>query len=322
MTSSPSLSGQLGQLLSSSRVRRQMVWTAVLVLVALGGAGLATAADRQPTDETRPELTWRAEQVGRPWIQSMASQLFAVEEELGTLSGAGREALVSLPGLDPAQIEAALAEGDASSRRLEELLVSLMDMRDQQLEDVQDGRLSLASQKLLAAIDEAIAVADPVPLVWEDIAADARRVTQLLDALVRHDSLVFRATTAGRQERFSQALELLDQADEPLADAQALRDQLAEYADVDTLDELLRRYAEYDAALYALYDEILRSGTQDSDEVRRLLEEVERAQDALPADTSALRIVVAEAAGPAVAEGLITIEEARGVISDAVGLVP
>jgi hypothetical protein len=285
MSSPQPYSAQLAQLLSSSRLRRQIVWTVVLVLVALGGAGLATAADRLPTDESRPELTWRAEQIGQPWIQAMAAQLVAVEEEMATLAAAGRQALVRLPELDPGQIQAALAEGDASSARLEELLTALSDMRDRQLDDVADDRLSTASQDLLVAIDGAIGEADSVPRVWDDLDTDARRVTLLLDALVRHDGLVFRATTAGRQERFEQALELLREAEQPLTEAWSLRDQLAEYADVETLDDLLRRYEQYDEALFALYDEILRGGTQDSDAVRERLVEVERAQAALPADT-------------------------------------
>jgi hypothetical protein len=60
------------------------------VLIALGGAGLAAAADRAPTDVTRPELTWRAEQAIRPWIESLAGTLVALDEEASRLSAAGR----------------------------------------------------------------------------------------------------------------------------------------------------------------------------------------------------------------------------------------
>jgi tetratricopeptide (TPR) repeat protein len=301
---------------------RRLTWLSVLVLAALGGAGLASAADRPPTDETRPELTWRADQIAGPWIEAMGAQLRAVEEELGTLAAAGRQSLERLPQLDPAAIEAALAEGDASSRRLAELLATLKDMRAQQLAAVNDTRLSNSTQQRLAVLDAAIDAADEVTFAWPDVAAAARGVTRLLDALVRHDGLVFRATTAGRQERFADALDLLDQAQQPLSDARAVRDELAAYTRVDTLDDLLGRYTVYDAALHALYDEINDSGTQDSPRVRELLAAVERAQSALPADTSALQVIVAEAAGPSVANGLITIERARGVVAEALGDVP
>jgi hypothetical protein len=303
-------------------MRRRLTWTVVLVLAALGGAGLATAADRPPTDGTRPELTWRAEQLGRPWIESMNAQLVAVEEEMSTLASSGRQALTRLSQLDPAAIDGALADGDASSQQLGELLATLEGMRDQQRAEAADARLGSSSRRRLATIDGAADAAARARLAWVDVTAAARRVTRLLEALARHDELVFSATTAGRQERFADALDLLTQAEEPLFEAEALRDELAEYATVDTLDDLLRRYAAYDAALYALYDEIERSGTQDSPRVRELLAGVERALAALPADTTALQVVVAEAAGPAVAEGLVTIEQARGVVNAALGLVP
>jgi tetratricopeptide (TPR) repeat protein len=313
---------QLEPLLSATRTRRQLVWTVLLVLIALGGAGLATAADREPTDAARPELTWRAEQLAQPWIESMAAQLHAVEEEVGNLSAAGRDALVRLPTLEQAAIEQAVADGDGTSRRLDDLVASLDDLRDRQLEVVDDSRLSQASRELLGSIDEAVAAAAILPFAWAGLAVDARRVSQLLDALDRHDGLVFRATTAARQERYEQAVELLDQAAVPLAEAGALRNELAEYADVATLDELLARYADYDRALTALYEEILRSGTQDSPQVQALLAEVERAQSALPPNQDALRVVVAEAAGPSVADGLVAIETARGVVNDALARLP
>ncbi|CAN5613746.1 hypothetical protein BH23CHL7_BH23CHL7_07680 [soil metagenome] len=303
-------------------MRRRLTWTVVLVLAALGGAGLATAADRPPTDGTRLELTWRTEQIGRPWIESMNAQLVAVEEEMDTLASSGRQALTRLAQLDPAAIDGALADGDASSQRLGELLATLEGMRDQQRAEAADARLGSSSRQRLATIDGAADAVAGARVAWADVGAASRRVTRLLEALARHDELVFAATTAGRQERFADALDLLSQAEEPLFEAEALRDELAEYATVDTLDDLLRRYVAYDAALYALYDEVERSGTQDSPRVRELLAGVERALAALPADTTALQVIVAEAAGPAVAEGLVTIEQARGVVNAALGLVP
>jgi hypothetical protein len=323
MSTSGNTPRSAGSAWSATMLRRRLVWTVVLVLSALGGAGLATAADRLPTDETRPELTWQADRLAAPRLAAMTSQLVAIGAELSTLADAGRETLGRLPALEPAEIEAALASGDEASARLDDEVELLFTLRNEQFATVDDGRLSQANQALLAGIDDAISAVDPLPETWAAMAADARRVTLLLESFFQHDGLVFRATNAGRQSDWAGALALLEQAAAPLAQVGAIRDTLADEADVSTLDELLRRYADYDAALIALYAEVQRGGTQDSPEVAVLRAEVERTQAALPANNDALRVVVSDAAGPSVAAGLVVIEQARGVVGgvlDALGV--
>jgi len=302
---------------SATMLRRRLVWTVVLVLAALGGAGLAAAADRPPTDAARPELTWQADRLVAPRLAAMTSQLTAIEGELDALAQAGRAALTTLPTLEPAAIEAAVADGDEISLRLASELELLLDMRADQFEAIDDRRLSQANQQLLADLDAALTAVDTLDETWPEMAAAARRVTALLESLFRHDGLVFRATTAGRQADWARALELLDEASVPLAEANAIRDALTEQADVSTLSSLLERYADYDAALVALYREIQATGSQDSPQVQALRAEVERTQALLPANNDALRVVVADAAGPAVARGLVDIEQARGAVTDA-----
>jgi hypothetical protein len=297
--------------------RRRLAWSVVLVLAAFGGAGLATAADRLPTGGARPELTWHADQQLAPRLAAMTTQLLAIDADLDELAGAGRDALSLLPALVPADIEAAVARGDAASARLADGLGPLSAMRAEQLALVEDSRVSQANQRLLAGIDAAIAAADGLPGEWSEMANAARRVTLLLASLLGHDELVFAATDAGRRADWSGALALLEQAAQPLAQAGLLRDALAVEGDVSTLDELLRRYADYDAALTNLYAEILRGGTQDSPALTALRAEVERTQALLPGNNDALRVVVSEAAGPSVASGLVVIEEARGAVGDA-----
>lgn len=157
----------------------------MLVLIALGGAGLAAAADRAPTDEARPELTWRAEQAIEPWIRSLAGPLVALDEEAGRLSTAGRDALVGLAAPDPAAMELALSQGNASSERLSGLVADLADRRDLQREAIPDWTLAERSRRLLAAIDAAHAAGRTLPDKWSGLAAaaataDAPAVADLL----------------------------------------------------------------------------------------------------------------------------------------------
>ncbi len=161
---------------STSRLRQRLVWTAVLVLIALGGAGLAAAADRAPTDVARPELTWRAEQAIRPWIESLAGPLVALDEEASRLSAAGRGVLVGLATQDPAALEAALAEGAESRDRLSGLVADLADRRTRQREAIPDGSLGDGSRLILARIDTALAAGAELPEMWTglvDAAGDA-----------------------------------------------------------------------------------------------------------------------------------------------------
>lgn len=308
---------RLGPDRPASPLRRQLAWTAIFALVALGGAGLATGADRPASDAARPELTWRAELAARPLLERIEAQLALLEHELVELSAAARDTLSGLRALDPGRIDAALATGDASIERLEELVATLADLRAQQAAVIDDRRLSAASRALLSGTDEAIPAAAALPAEWTAAAVDAQHARHLLDALVRHDGLVFRATTAARQERFPEALDLLAQAETALLEADVVRDQLAAEVDVGTLDELLRRYREYDSALDALYSELAAGGTPDGEVLGELIAAVDRAQAALPASNDALQLVVAEATGESATQALVRIEDARGVVAAA-----
>src|SRR3990170_3858634 len=79
-----------------------MWWTAVLVLTALGGAGLAVAADRQQNPVQRRELTRAADGRAQPWIDALAAQLEQLHGHGTDLSTAGRAVPGPLPAPDPA----------------------------------------------------------------------------------------------------------------------------------------------------------------------------------------------------------------------------
>ena len=59
---------------------------ALLVLIALGGAGLAVAVDRPQNSAQRPELSWRADQQAAPWIEQLSAALEPVDEDISALS--------------------------------------------------------------------------------------------------------------------------------------------------------------------------------------------------------------------------------------------
>ncbi len=303
------------------QLRTRLWWTALLVLIALSGAGLAVAADRPHDPQQRPELTYRADQQALPWMQSLADELTAVETLAASLSESGREALGRLQALDVDEMGTALADGDAASDNMAAPAEEVLRAREEMLGRVDPTRLGSETASAFTLLADASAASAGLTDAWAGLSANAERVASLLDALEQHDATVFRATTAGRQSRWEDALRLLDDAAGPLMDVTRIRNQLPAGAEVSTLDDLLARYRAYDGALYALYTFMRDGGQQSGPRVRELQGAVEQAQAALPADTSALSVIVADAGSAPLTRRLVEIETTRGDISAAIAAV-
>ncbi len=292
--------------------RLRMWWTALLVLISLGGAGLAVAADRQQNPAQRPEVTWRADQAMQPWLNNMTDELSTVSGDVAGLSTAGRTVLEQLQALNLTQMQNALDGGNDLSSQTDAAVAALTATRGQAAATIEQWRLSQPTLDQLDALDTAVSSAQTVPTLWAGLAADAQLVGGLVDDLLRHDGLVFQATTAGRQARWADALDLLTQAQTPLADAARVRALISGSSDVQTLDDLLARATAYDTALTNLYAYVADGGAQQGDQFNSLQRAVDAAQAALPSDTTALSEIVGEAAGPTLARDLAAIDRARG----------
>ena len=303
-------------------LRLHLWWTMVLVLAALGGAGLAVAADRPGNPVQRPELTYRADAAAQPWIDDLAADLDAVHNDATNLSTAGRDVLGGLQTLDLAGANAALATGDQSSADVETLLFGLHDTLGRAHSAIDRWRLGPQMLSLFDQIVAAVAAADELPTDWAAIATTGRTVVSLVDALSGHDQAVFQATAAGRDSRWADAVALLSgAAADALGIATAARDQLAQGATVDTLDDLIGRERAYDGALVALYQYMADGGAQSGDQFTALQAAVTQTQAALPADNSVLVVVVGEASGAPIADQLLAMEKAHGAVNDALEAV-
>lgn len=296
-------------------------WTALLVLIALGGAGLAVAADRPQNPVQRPELTWRVDAAARPWIDALAADLEAVNSHVTDLSAAGRDVLGLLQTLDIEGATNAIAHGDVASAEASDQVDALEATGAAANAQVEAWRLSPALQDVLDKIDAAAAAARELRTDWAPVAASARATGALVDALRSFEELTFDATTAGRNARWSRALDLLTQAGAALDDATALRDQLAQSGTVETLDDLLGRERDYHAALVALYAHKNNGGASSGRRFEALQQAVEQAQAALPNNNNALVVIVFEASGLVLTDGLVAIEEVHGKINEALAAV-
>ena len=222
-----------------------------------------------------------------------------------------------LQGLDLDKTRAQIDAGDAAVATVSVALDGLNAHLADANANIDRWRLGPAAAAELEAIDTAAASAAELPADWARIKSRAERVASLVDDLQRHDGLVFRATTAGRQSNWDGALAALSDAKQPLDAAKRAREGLAADSDVTTLSDLLDRYDAYDVALTALYQYVRDSGQQAGAGFDRLQRAVEQAQAALPADNRALSVIVGESAGTEISDALVALEQARGDINDA-----
>ena len=297
--------------------RSRFVATTLLVLIALGGAGLTVAADRQQTPDQRPEVMWAADQAAQPWIATLSTDLTAIDTAATALSKAGRDTLGNVQALDVDKTRSAMSDGDGALATISAAITGLQADRAQANAHIERWRLGPETSAQMDAVDAAVAAVADLGPQWTRIETRATLVAQLLDDLAQHDSQVFRATTAGRQGQWPDALNDLDAAASSLSDAGTVRDQLAAAATIDTLDDLLSRAGAYDSALRALYQYTGSGGAQSGVQFDTLQGAVQTAQSALPSDNRALSVIVGEAAGTELSDALASVEHDRGTINDA-----
>ncbi len=89
---------------------------------------------------------------------------------------------------------------------------------------------------------------------WRTFTGRALDAANLNALLARHDQETAAAAQQGVQEKYPQALLLLDVSDATIRQMKATRDRLAATTDVETLTRWIERAEQYDAALRHLYE--------------------------------------------------------------------
>jgi hypothetical protein len=302
------------------RTGSALAWLGLLLAVSIAGAGLVVALDHPRTEGGRPELTAVAHATLAPRLADLDAAMAELAGRAEAVSTSGREVLGMLRTLDVDAVDAALAAGTLEAGPLEAALSAVRTVRSGLLMGIDPARLPGSDVDRIAAVDVAVEAAGDVPSAWTAIAAAAGGPVDLLRSLDEHDRLVVAATTAGRQERWSDALDLMADAGRALRRATAVRDSAASAGrDVTTLDDWLARSSDFDAALVALYSELLGTGGIRTSTVEALLDRVDAAQDALPGDRDALVVIVSDLATTDITRLLLRVEDARAAIERAIG---
>jgi len=165
----------------------------VLLLVALGGAGLAVAADPPHTGDRRPELTACADREFEPWRARMIEQLIAANVSLAGMALAGREVLTGIYTRDLAGQDAALARGAEDGDGVRTAREALLGVRLELAAELPATRLSRANRDLLSATDEIVVALSEVPGAWDRLAAAARSAAEMVESSGEHDESVAEA---------------------------------------------------------------------------------------------------------------------------------
>ncbi len=308
---------------SSRRGPLMLAWLGMLLIVSVAGAGLILSLDHPPTEEGRPELTAKGHAIVAPRLAAIDTDIEQLAAAGDTIAAAGRDTLTSLRALDVDAANAALAAGDTSITELAMITERLAAQRAALLEGTRMTSLPASDRFRIGTIDAAMAAAGQLPGYWQAVVAAGSGPLDLLQSMQTHDATVLAATTSGRNGKWAEALAVLADAKRQLVPAHAVREVASKAgADVSTLDDLLVRVDAYDSALVDLYSALQDSGGQTNATTRAALDRVNAAQQSLPADQTAMVIVMSDLVGPTITPILLSIESARGALAAAIEAEP
>lgn len=298
-----------------------LAWVAVIVVIALGAAGIVAAMDQSPGATGRADVTETGDAEVTPMLDAAQGDLSALAGQVEALGVQARGALAALNGADPAISDAAIARGDtlvadvaARTTALRRELAAVPYVGTPSAGLIISDSVVTRHAALVAALD----ATDGLDFSWARLSIGAVAATKMSVALAEHDRLVAQAADRGVHAKYAAALKLLDQASTQLALAHGVRDQLVNTVDVSVLDEWLKRNADYDVALRNLYVAISKVGKTVTAATRAAVKAEAVARSRLPPDTRGLVIIMADIGRGGMTGAVIAIEDARAKLSAAI----
>ena len=302
------------------RLGTAIVWLLVVTVIALGGAGLVTAAPGGVLPAARPELTGVEDARATVRLDAIEADLTTLEAQVETLGTQARGALSALVGGQDDTAETAIKTGDGL---LLEIGLEAADIADALAATpfvgtpAADLHISPEVQARYTRLRDGLEATRQLNSSWSRLTAGALSATRLSTSLAEHDRLVGEAAARGREGQYKEALVFLTDAADELAAEGRMRDVLANTVDVSVLDQWMERNAAYDKALRALYVALARAGGKITDDVRDERTAEQEARRRLPPDSRALIVIIAEIGRGGMNGAVIAIEEAKARIADA-----
>lgn len=291
-----------------------VAWTLCALAIATGSAGLVAGVSHQPGTSARPELTWAADQAIRPGLDEATADLVRLSAEVDALGQDGRNALAALLDRNLDQLAGIVGDGTRSVATIDAETVALRAKLAALPGAGPEIAIALGPDVLARyeAIVAALETTGGLAGEWVTFTAGSSVVSRLTTLLAEHDRDAAAAARLGSGRAYAQAITQLGSAVATLDGARALRDTLANSADVSTLDEWISRNAALDAALEAVYRALLVSNGRVTQQVRDAIAAEQVAEQNLPPDTRALVVIVSDAARGGLNQAVIAIEDAKG----------
>jgi hypothetical protein len=298
-----------------------LAWLAVIVVIALGGAGLVTGLDHPPGTPSRPELTMAGDAEVTPKLDAASADLDELAQHVEDLGTEARGALAALNGAKPDVAEAAIAAGDLLVadvvRRTEAVRAKLAAVP--YVGTPEAGlTVSDAIVQRHAALVAALDATEGLDASWARLSISAIAASKTSQLLAEHDRLMGEATARGRLAKYAEAQKLIDQAAAQLTAARSVRDDLAKTVDVTVLDEWIKRNADYDVALRNLYKAIAKVSRTVTPAARAAVKAEKAARDRLPPDPRGMVVIMGDIGRGGMNQAVIAIEEARATLADAI----
>lgn len=297
-----------------------LVWLVMIVVIAMGAAGIVTGMDRTPGTAARADLTAAGDAEVTPLLDAARDDLTGLADQVEALGTQARGALAALNSSDGTLGQTAIAEGD---RLVADVVVRTAALR-RELAAVPyvgtpEAGLTVSDRVVArhAALVAALDATDGLDVAWARLTVGSVAATRMSALLAEHDRLVGLAAGRGRLAKYTDAIKLLDQAEARIGDARVLRDQLVATVEVSVLDQWLDRDAAYDVALRNLYKAIAKVGKKVTAATRAAVKAEAQARARLPADGRGLVVIMADIGRGGMNGAVIAIEEARAKLADA-----
>ena len=311
------MNGQAG------RVALAVAWVAIVAVLSLGAAGIVASMAHQPGTAARPELTYSGDPDAEPVLDSARQELGSLHDQVTQLSDLGRTALGELSAGQSDELDATVTQGQDLAATIEQHATAIRQDLDTMpgLGPNQDLTLSPEIRHRQQLALQALDATNGLSAAWSRLAVSSAAASRITTLLTDHDKSTGDAAALGRKEKYADALAQLDESDRLMAQSRTFRDTLSNTVDVSTLTDWLDVNSAYDAALRHLYQSLVDSKGKVTNEVRAAFDAEGKARKQLPADSKGMVIILAEIGRGGLNQAVITIEQARGELDAAVGLL-
>jgi hypothetical protein len=297
-----------------------LAWIVVVVVIALGAAGLVAAMEPGPDRPVVPGLTFDNDAAVSARLDASEQRLGELADQVDALGTQARGALAAMVSRAPDTVDAAIANGDALlvtiAERTRAIRADLSTVPYVRAADV-DLHVSTEVRRHYERLVEALTATDGLDAAWDQLTVGASAAGRLAAQLAEHDRLVGVAAGQGRAAKYKTAIATLAQAADTITASRAARDRIAASVDVTVLNQWLDRNETYDKALSALYRALSSVGGKVTNKVRDAIAAEKAARAGLPPDARGLVVIMSDIGQGGLNRAVIAIEQARADLSDA-----